>query len=537
MGMEVGIPAVTFVLGIILGFAIRTLTKKAAPITEAAPSPELERMNAGLEASLKLRTEEISNLKSELEKNRRDLTTVGQTLATSEKERDLITQTLTIQKEDLQNRTKEVSTLTATKTSLTEELSQVRSELASMQTKNELLQKNMEKQDKEFQQWHSDLQAKFKNIATDLLKNSTDQIEKVTKTVQQQLESRIQESKTQNDTFTKENEQQIKSFIAPISEKLNNFTTLVNTLHTQETKDRGTLQEQIKNMLTLNQTLSEEANRLTRALKGGNKLQGNWGEFVLQGVLEKSGLRKDEEYTMQAVKLALVDSEGSRQKPDFIINLPDGKHVVIDSKVTLTAFEKYLNEPEENKEARDKYFDDFRDSFKKHQKDLYEKNYQNNSKLNSPSFILMFIPMEHVYLELLKADIEIFNEGWEKNIAVVGPTTLLASLKTIGSLWVVDRQNKNTTKIVEAASNLYDKFVGFVEDMETIRAALERATTFHSKAINKLKSGDGNIVRRIENLRLLGAKPSKEIPPTYLDDAGEVVAINGERKTGTRGNL
>jgi DNA recombination protein RmuC len=264
----------------------------------------------------------------------------------------------------------------------------------------------------------------------------------------------------------------------------------------------------------MDQTLKiqEDATNLTRALKGDNKKQGNWGEVILERILESSGLTKDREYRIQN---SLTGNEGNRLQPDIIIDLPDNKHLVIDSKVSLVAYEQYVNASTE--EDRLLYLKQHIFSIKTHIQGLSNKNYQALHQINSPDFVVLFIPIESSFGLAVQQDAELFNFAWDKKVVVVSPSTLLATLRTIASIWKQERQNRNVLEIARLSGTLYDKFVGFVADMEGIGKNIRQSQDAYDKAMNKLHTGAGNLSATSEKIKALGAKTNKQIDSKYLD--------------------
>jgi DNA recombination protein RmuC len=314
--------------------------------------------------------------------------------------------------------------------------------------------------------------------------------------------------------FTEQNKTNIDVILKPLGERIKEFEKKVNDVYINETKERASLAEQIRNLHELNQQMTKEANNLTRALKGDSKTQGNWGEFILESILEKSGLVKDREYTIQA---SIKNEEGKLLRPDVIINLPENKSMVIDSKVSLTAYEQYVSS--EDDAERIKYLSDHVVSVKNHMKRLSPKEYQNLYGLQSLDFVLMFIPVEPAFAAAVQSDYNIFYEAFEKNIVIVSPTTLLATLRTISSLWKQEKQNRNAIEIAKQSGELYDKFVGFMEDLVSIGNNLKQTKDNYDKSMNKLIEGRGNLVKRVENIKQLGAKATKSLPNSLLDRA------------------
>jgi|TARA_B110000261_G_C13070361_1_gene351884 DNA recombination protein RmuC len=315
--------------------------------------------------------------------------------------------------------------------------------------------------------------------------------------------------KKQSEDFNTQNELMLK----PFKEQLISFEIAVHSQMKESIEKAATFKEQIEQLKTLNIKISEEASNLTNALKGDNKLQGNWGELILERVLESSGLEKGQEYKTQ---VSLVNADADRIMPDAVIYLPDDKHIIIDSKVSLTAYERYVNETDSTE--KDKHLKAHITSVKTHVKGLSDKKYQTAEKLTSPDFILLFIPIEASFGAAVKEDVGLFNFAWDKNVVIVSPSTLLATLKTVAALWKQEKQNKNVLKIAEESGKLYDKFVGFMQDIDDIERSFEKTTKQFGEAQKKLYSGTGNIVSRIEKIKKLGAKASKKIDEKYLED-------------------
>ena len=326
------------------------------------------------------------------------------------------------------------------------------------------------------------------------------------------LANKIFEEKSQK--FTEQNKTNLDDILKPLGERIKEFEKKVNDVYINETKERASLAEQIRNLHELNQQMTKEATNLTRALKGDSKTQGNWGEFILESILEKSGLVKDREYTIQA---SVKNEEGRLLRPDVIINLPENKSMVIDSKVSLTAYEQYSSSDDDAE--RTGYLNDHILSVKNHIKRLSPKEYQNLYGLQSLDFVLMFIPIEPAFAAAVQSDYNIFYEAFEKNIVIVSPTTLLATLRTIASLWKQEKQNRNAIEIAKQSGELYDKFVGFMEDLVSVGNNIRQTKDNYDKAMNKLVDGRGNLIKRVENIKQLGAKTTKSLPNSLLDRA------------------
>lgn len=320
--------------------------------------------------------------------------------------------------------------------------------------------------------------------------------------------------------FTKQNEVNLKILLDPLGERLKEFSTKVEETYTTEMKERVTLQEQIRSLTELNQQMSTETRNLTRALKGDSKVQGNWGEVILERILEKSGLQRDREYRVQ---VSGNTEEGRRVQPDIIIELPENKQLIIDSKVSITAFERFSSAEEDR--DREQALKEHIQSVRAHIKGLSDKNYQNMYEINTPDFVLMFIPIEPAFSLVLQQEPGLYNEAMDKNIVIVSPTTLLATLSTISSIWKQENRTRNALEIARQGGALYDKFVGFVEDLNVIGNRLNQTQKSYDQAMNKLKTGSGNLIKRAEDLRKLEAKTTKRLPQDVIETSEDQESI------------
>jgi DNA recombination protein RmuC len=337
------------------------------------------------------------------------------------------------------------------------------------------------------------------------------------------LANRIFEEKSKK--FTEQNKTQLDDLLKPLSEKIKDFEKKVTDVYNDENKERATLKGEIIKLFELNQQMAKEANNLTRALKGETKTQGNWGELILETILEKSGLKKDYEYRAQE---GFTTSEGKRLLPDIIVNLPEGKHIVIDSKVSLIAYERYVSL--ETEEERAPLLKEHIISVRKHVKDLSEKNYQKIYELNAIDFVLLFMPVEPAFSLALHSDQELFHDAIGKNIVIVSPSTLLATLKTISYLWQQEKQNKNVIQIADEAAAMYEKFAGFTEALIEIGRKMDDSKKSYETAMGRLSTGPGNVIKRIENLKKLGLKVNKSIDPKLVERANETDEDADEKK-------
>ena len=291
----------------------------------------------------------------------------------------------------------------------------------------------------------------------------------------------------------------------PFREKMNDFAKKVEEMHLTDTKDRLKLHAEIERIVMTGQKMTNETENLTRALKGDVKMQGNWGEMILENLLEASGLRKGEEFILQAKDMGLKDEEGRTQQPDVIINLPENKHLIVDSKVSLVAYERFVNEGQEEDLSH------FLDSIYAHIKGLSGKNYQRLDKLSTPDYVMLFIPIEGAFMLAMQKDRELFNHAWDKNIMLVGPSTLLATLRTVASLWKQERQTKNAIEIARQAGLLYDKFVGVAEDLDHMQGQIKKVGESFDDLRSRMLTGKGSLASRMENLKELGAKTTKSL--------------------------
>ncbi|NNE03248.1 MAG: DNA recombination protein RmuC, partial [Eudoraea sp.] len=350
------------------------------------------------------------------------------------------------------------------------------------------------------------------------IKNS-EQKEEVTKLQEkftkefENLANKILEEKSLK--FTEQNQKNIKNILSPLQDKIQLFEKKVEESQKENISIHSALREQLLNLQNQNLKITQEAENLTKALKGDSKMQGNWGELVLERVLEKSGLEKDREYSVQQ---SFTREDGSRVLPDVVINLPDGKKMVIDSKVSLTDYERFVNADETMQE---KHLKDHINSLKKHVEQLSAKKYEDLYEMESPDFVLLFVPIETAFSVAINKDTNLYNKAFEQNIVIVTPSTLLATLRTIDSMWNNEKQQRNAIEIARQAGALYDKFEGFVSDLTKVGKKMDDAKTEYRGAMNKLVEGRGNIITSIEKLKKMGAKAKKSMPDSILKRAAE----------------
>jgi len=345
----------------------------------------------------------------------------------------------------------------------------------------------------------------------DTQKAELEEIQKKFTTEFENIANKILEKNSEK--FTVANQKNIGEVLNPLKEKILLFEKKVEDTYQKGLKDQTELRAELLKLYDLNNKISEEANNLTKALKGDVKKQGNWGEVVLERILERSGLNEGEQgYQKQ---FSDVTDDGKRVQPDVVINLPDGKHIIVDSKVSLIAYERAVNA--ETEEERQKHLKEHLLSLKTHIKGLSEKHYQTASKLNSPDFVLLFIPIESSFSVAIQEDQELFSFAWDQKVVLVSPSTLLATLRTVSSIWQQENQTRNALEIARQSGALYDKFVGFVSDLEKLGNNLKTTRNTYEDAMNKLKDGRGNLIRSVENIKKLGAKATKELPQKMLE--------------------
>jgi DNA recombination protein RmuC len=319
------------------------------------------------------------------------------------------------------------------------------------------------------------------------------------------LANKILEEKTGK--FTEQNKKNLDQILNPLKERIQQFEKKVDETHKKDIEDRASIQERIKNLVDTSNQISEDAKNLTKALKGDSKTQGNWGELILESILEKSGLVKDREYFVQQ---SFKDESGSRFQPDVVVKFPDERTVIIDSKVSLTAYERFASS--ESEKEQEIALNEHINSIKKHIKELSEKKYQDLVDIKSLDFVMMFLPIEPSFLVAIQKDPDLWNYAYEKGILLISPTNLIAVLKMVSNFWKNDRQNRNVMEIARQSGALYDKFLGFVNDLQEIDKKLDGAKSAHQNAMKKLSTGKDNLVSKVERIKKLGAKTEKELP-------------------------
>ncbi|MCS6969153.1 MAG: DNA recombination protein RmuC [Cytophagales bacterium] len=363
-------------------------------------------------------------------------------------------------------------------------------QIAQLSTEKQLAQARLQDKEKQWQQWQEELQGQFRAIASQIMEEKGKKIAEV-------------------------NQMQVSLLLSPLQERLQEFQRKVEEVYDKESKQRFALEKEIKQLCQLNQQITKEANNLATALRGQAKVRGNWGEMILESILEKSGLERNREYQLQYS----LSSEGKRVQPDAIIFLPENKYFVIDAKVSLLAYEQYLSA--ESEEQSQRYLREHLQAVRRHVEQLSEKNYPHAIGQGSPDFVIMFMPIEGAFQLAIQHDHQLFSWAFERQVIPVGASTLMATLKTAFTIWRLEKQSKNAEEIARQAGALYDKLVNFVADLQKIGAQIEQVKDAYEQALNKLSTGKGNLISRAEKIRQLGAKTTKRFPPLLFDQTAE----------------
>ncbi len=370
---------------------------------------------------------------------------------------------------------------------LRSENSAIKSNLSATEANYRNIEERLKEQKKEVKELQDQFSIQFKNLANDIFEEKN-----------------------------KKSKENLGEILNPLKEKIIEFEKRVETSHKESLQQNTALKEQLLNLKELNQQITLEAGNLTRALKGDNKAQGNWGEFVLEKILEKSGLRKGDEYEIQE---SHTTEEGKRYQPDIVVKLPDNKNLIIDSKVSLVAYERCISSEDETERAA--FLKQHIVSLRAHIKGLSEKNYQNLYNIGSLDFVLLFIPIEPAFSLAVQNDQQIFLDAYDKNIVMVSPSTLIATLRTISSIWKNEYQNRNALEIARQGGDLYDKFVNFSNDLLKVGEQLKTTKKSYDEAMNKLVEGKGNLVGRVGKLKELGAKATKQMDQRLIDRSND----------------
>ena len=363
------------------------------------------------------------------------------------------------------------------------------SELSSLKSDYDNLQEKLSEQKGELEELQEKFIKEFENLANKIFEEKSNK-------------------------FTEQNKTNLKEILDPLKERISEFQNKVEETNKDNLTRNAALREQLNSLKEMNQQMSQDAQNLVKALKGDTKAQGDWGEIQLERILERSGLRKGEEYSVQE---SYTDEEGSRKRPDVIINLPEEKKIIIDSKVSLVDYERFVSVEDDDK--KNIHLKAFINSVKRHIKDLSDKEYQNLFQEESLDFVLMFIPIEPAFIMAIQFGENLYVDAYDKNIIIVSPSTLLATLRTIANIWKQEYQNRNVIEIAKQSGALYDKFVGFVDDLIDVGNRMDQAKNSYEGAMKKLSEGTGNLVKRAEKIKELGAKTTKSLPPKIVERA------------------
>lgn len=373
-------------------------------------------------------------------------------------------------------------------------LSQLQRDMITIREENSRLQERIRFAEEEKERLAKESEVRFQNIANEILANN----------------SRV---------FKEQNETRLSEILNPLRENIEQFKKTITDSYSSEARERFSLQERIKELIELNQSIGKEAKDLTTALKGNSKVQGDWGEMILENILEKSGLQKDREYTVQQTTdengNTLRNESGAALRPDVVVNYPGDRYVVIDSKVSLNAYVNYINS--ESPEEQEAYAKQHLQSVKKHIAELRDRKYQDYIGGGKTDFVMMFIPNEAAYITAMQLDSNLWQEAYDVRVLLVSPTQLISALRLVAQLWSHDRQTRNAIEIANAGGRMYDKFVGFVDDMRKIEKTINQTHDAFNSAMTKLSEGKGNLVSHAEKMRILGAKATKALPDSLKE--------------------
>lgn len=417
-----------------------------------------------------LNSAELDSLRIELENSRSEIQVTGERLRLGDQQNSKLEEQLNLKEQTILNLNRQLSGLSSDYKALESKLREQKGELETLQER---------------------FRSEFRNLANDILEEKTKK-------------------------FTEQNTSRLDEILKPLGERIRDFEKKVEETYDRESKQRFSLEKEIRNLAELNTQISKEANNLTNALKGQSKTRGNWGEVILETILEKSGLTRDREFFIQQ---SFTNEHGRRIQPDVIVAYPGERNVVIDSKVALVAYEKYASA--ESREAQEQAAREHLLAVRNHINDLSSKNYQDLYALQSLDFVMLFMPIEPAYLLAMQYDPNLWNYAYDRRILLISPTNLIAALRMIANLWRVEYQNKNVQEIARQSGELYDKFVGFLEDLKDVGSKIEATHKTYDAAMNKLSTGKGNLIRRVENLKTLGARTGKEIPKSMLERAND----------------
>jgi DNA recombination protein RmuC len=464
MPLAVVVGVVALIFGAALGYWIRHQSVRAEILAEKQKSESLEsqivRREASLTQALK-ETGELREAKARLDAENSQLAELRKSIQQFETERRIANEQIANLREQVARLSTELQGLQTTASEKLEFVASTREELSNQ----------------------------FKSLATDILEEKSKR-------------------------FTEQNRENIGNLLNPLKEKFGEFQEKVASLEKDSIQGRTELREQINNLTTLNERLSQDANNLVQALKGSSKTQGDWGELLLEQLLEAAGLHKGQEYRVQE---SFTREDNSRARVDVILNLPEGRHLIIDSKVSLNDYDDYCRSDEEA--ARESALKRHLASMRSHIKELSQREYQTLYGLNSIDFVIMFVPIEPAFMLAMASEGKLWQEGWDKNVLLVSRTTLLFVLRTVAHLWRQEQQTRNVQEIVRRGGELYEKLVAFIADLTNVGKKLDAARESYDEAFKKLHTGRGSVIWRAEKLRDLGIRPAKSIPATLVEAA------------------